>query len=186
MLHFYPGADISKKIMAETLAEMELTERNKSFLFDGGIYEPLLQLVEEGDSECKKIAIKVLSNLSTLPRNCHKMIREGAIGVFLPLLYHTPALSFRDHVSHLIMNLAIAASSPEAGDELVPLLESDDDIYRLVTFISVNTPRVQRNLLQTFLSICQHPSARNIRTKLRQVPFLSSVLFFFSQYFVDM
>lgn len=63
------GSNISKKTMAETLAEVDLMDHMKSTLFDAGVDRPLLCLITEGDYECQQTAVKALSNLSTLPHN---------------------------------------------------------------------------------------------------------------------
>lgn len=163
------GSNISKKTMAETLAEVDLMDHMKSTLFDDGVDRPLFSLITEGDYECKQKAVKALSNLSTVPHNGLKLIKDGAMTMFLPLLYDPSAVNIRDHVANIIMNLAFAASSAEAGDVLFPLLDSDDELLKLVTFVPVNTPKVQRSILQTVCALCRHPSATDMRTKLRQV-----------------
>ena len=165
------GSDVSKMIMATALADMELTDHSKAALFDDGVLQPLLHLISHGDTQVKQAAVKALKNLSSLPRNGMQMIREAAVAPLLSLLYlHTashPAL--REQVAATIMNLAISATSPEAGETPMMLLESDDDIFRLFCLISLTGPNVQESILRTFHAICQPPSARDMRAKLRQV-----------------
>lgn len=82
------GPEDVKLIMARTLAEMELTDHNKSSRFEDGVLGSLLQLVSHGDAEMKQVAVKALQNLSTLPKNGLQMIREGSVGPLLDLLCH--------------------------------------------------------------------------------------------------
>lgn len=86
--HLSSGPEDVKLIMARTLAEMELTDHNKSSRFEDGVLGSLLQLVSHGDTEMKQVAVKALQNLSTLPKNGLQMIREGAVGPLLDLLCH--------------------------------------------------------------------------------------------------
>ncbi|RWR86599.1 U-box domain-containing protein 44-like protein isoform X1 [Cinnamomum micranthum f. kanehirae] len=164
------GSDVSKMIMATALA-MELTDHSKAALFDDGVLQPLLHLISHGDTQVKQAAVTALKNLSSLPRNGLQMIREAAVAPLLSLLYlhiaSYPAL--REQVAATIMNLAISATSPEAGETPMMLLESDDDIFRLFCLISLTGPNVQESILRTFHAICQPPSAREMRTKLRQL-----------------
>ncbi|XP_058104884.1 U-box domain-containing protein 44-like [Magnolia sinica] len=163
------GSNASKMIMAKALSEMELTDHSKATLFDDGVLEPLLQLIFEGDAEVKQVAVKALQNLSSLPRNGLLMIRKGAVGQLLSLLhYFTSSQTLREQVAATIMNLAMSATSPEAGETPVTLLESDDDIYKLFSLISLTGPDVQRSILRTFHAMCQQPSATDMRAKLRQ------------------
>lgn len=158
-------------IMATALADMELTDHSKAALFDDGVLKPLLQLVSHGDAEVKQVAVKSLQNLSSLPQNGLQMIREGALPPLLNLLYLHQASSpiLREQVAATIMNLAISATLPGASETPLAFLESDDDIFRLFCLISLTGPNVQESILRTFHAICQPPSARDMRAKLRQV-----------------
>ncbi|KAA8520777.1 hypothetical protein F0562_014951 [Nyssa sinensis] len=62
------GPDDVKMTMATTLAEMELTDHNKFSLLEDGVLASLLHLVSHDDIEMKKVAVKALHNLSSLPR----------------------------------------------------------------------------------------------------------------------
>lgn len=66
--------------MATTLAEMELTDHHKASLLEGNVLGPLLHLVSRGDIQMKKVAVKALRNLSSVPQNGLQMIKEGAVG----------------------------------------------------------------------------------------------------------
>ena len=50
-------------IMVETLAEIDLIDRNKLSLFTDGTLEPLLWFLANDDLEVKKVAVKALQNL---------------------------------------------------------------------------------------------------------------------------
>ncbi|KAF8379970.1 hypothetical protein HHK36_027436 [Tetracentron sinense] len=164
------GTENVKIIMAKTLAEMELTDHIKSSLFENGVLGPLLHLVSHGDAEMKKVAVKALQNLSSLPRNGLQMIREGAVGLLLDLLYRhsSSSPSLREQVAATIMHLAISTTAQEADQTPLTLLESDEDIFRLFSLINLTGPDVQQSILMTFHAMCQSPSGRDIRTKLRQ------------------
>lgn len=54
-----------KLIMAKTLAEMELTDLNKSSLLDDGALGSLRHLISHGSTEMKQVAVKALQNLSS-------------------------------------------------------------------------------------------------------------------------
>lgn len=157
--------------MATALADMELTDHSKAALFDDGVLKPLLQLVSHGNAEVKQVSVKALQNLSSLPQNGLQMIREAAVPPLLNLLYLHQASSpiLREQVAATIMNLAISATSPGAGETPLAFLESDDDIFKLFSLVSLTGPGVQQSILRAFHAICQPPSAIDMRAKLRQV-----------------
>ncbi|XP_077245642.1 U-box domain-containing protein 44-like isoform X2 [Tasmannia lanceolata] len=164
------SSDGSKMSMVIALAEMELTEHNKSSLFDDGVLDPLLHMISHGNVEVQQAAVKVLHNLSSLPRNGLQMIRDGALVPLLSFLYHHnasyPVLG--QEAALTIMNLAVSASSPEADGIPVPLLQSDEDIFRLFSLITLTGSNVQQSILQTFHAMCKIPSATDMRAKLIQ------------------
>ncbi|XP_077248495.1 U-box domain-containing protein 44-like isoform X2 [Tasmannia lanceolata] len=164
------SSDESKINMVTALAEMDLTDHRKSSLFDDGVLEPLLHLTSHVNVEVNQAAVKALHNLSSLPRNGLKMIREGAVCPLLRLLYLHNASSpiLRQEVAATIMNLAVSASSPEADGTPVQLLQSDEDIFRLVSLVTLTGPDVQQSILQTFHAMCQIPSPTDMRAKLIQ------------------
>lgn len=162
-------ADI-KMIMATSLAEMELTDHCKSSLFEGGVLDSLLQLILQGDNQTKEVAVKVLRNLSSLPRNGWQMIRQGSVSTFLNLLYHpTSSPSLREQAAATIMHLAISTTSQTSGGTPVSLFESDEEISALFSSINLTVPAVQQSILRSFHAVCQSPSAANVKAKLNQI-----------------
>jgi len=157
-------------IMANTLAEMELTDHNKESLLDGGVLAPLLHLFLHNDLQVKTVATKALKNLSSLNRNGLEMIRQGAVRPLLDLLYHHSihTSSLWEDVAAIIMQLAGSTISQDVQTPVL-LLDSDDDVFNLFPLISVTQPGVQQNIIQTFYALCQSPSSSNIKTKLNEV-----------------
>ncbi|XP_059651196.1 U-box domain-containing protein 44-like [Cornus florida] len=162
------GQDDIKMIMASTLAEMELTDHNKSSLLEDGVLGSLLDLLSHDDIEMKKVVVKALQNLSSLPKNGRKMIRDGAAGPLLDLLYRHTSSPLREQVAATIMHLAISTVTRDSNEPQVLLLESDDDIYRLFSLINLTGPTVQQSILRAFHAMCLSPSATIIKTKLAQ------------------
>lgn len=161
--------------MAKTLGEMELTDHNKSSLFEEGVLDSLLSLLSHGEIEVKQEGVKALLNLSSLPKNGQEMIRQGVMRPLLDMLYrHTSSQSLREFVAATITKLAFSASS----ETCVSLLDADEDIYGLFSQVNLNGPAVQKSILQAFCAMCKSPSAASIKTKLAQVsPFRKEVVF---------
>ncbi|KAI4328950.1 hypothetical protein L6164_021260 [Bauhinia variegata] len=161
------GPDDVKMTMATTLAEMELTDHNKESLFEGGVLGPLLQLVSHVDVQVKIIAARALQNLSSLKKNAIEMIQQAAERPLLDLLFHNglPSSSLREHVAAIIMQLAVSTISQD-GEKPVFLLESDEDVFKLFSLVSISGPDLERYILQTFYALCQSPSSSYIRAKL--------------------
>ncbi|CAK9137215.1 unnamed protein product [Ilex paraguariensis] len=163
------GPEDVKMKMATTLAEMELTDHNKSSLFENGILGPLIELVSCDDIEMKTVAVKALQNLSSLPKNGQQMIRQGAVVPLLDLLYrHTSSPKLREHVAATIAHLAISTVSPDSHETRVSMLETDEEICRLFSLINLTGPSIQENILCAFFALCQSPSATNVKAKLTQ------------------
>ncbi|KAF6153681.1 hypothetical protein GIB67_000914 [Kingdonia uniflora] len=164
------GTEETKLIMATTLAEMQLTDDNKSLLFENGVLKPLLHLVCHSDTELKKVAIRALQKLSSLPQNGLQMIKEGAVPPLLKLLYHHSSSStcLREQAAGTLMNIALSTSLSDAVELQVSLLEDDEDIFNLFSLINLTGPEVQQSILRTFHAMCQSSSAADIRSKLRQ------------------
>ncbi|XP_031283456.1 U-box domain-containing protein 44-like [Pistacia vera] len=164
------GPEDVKMLMATTLAEMELTDHHKTSLLEGEVLGPLLQLVSHGDIQMKKGAVRALRNLSSVPKNGLKMIKEGAVGPLLDLLlrHSSSSSSLREHAAATIMHLAVSTMSQESSQTPVSLLESNEDTFMLFSLINLTGPDVQQRILQTFNALCQSPSARNIKTMLIQ------------------
>jgi hypothetical protein len=158
-------------MMASTLAELELTDHNKASLFEGGALGPLLHLVSCGDVRMKKVAVKALQNLSSLPANGLQMIKEGAVQPLLGLLFQhiSSSSSLCELAAATIMHLALSTVSQESSPTPISLLESDNDTFRLFSLINLTGSNVQQNILRAFHALCQSPSALNIKTKLTEV-----------------
>ncbi|KAJ0964075.1 hypothetical protein J5N97_029197 [Dioscorea zingiberensis] len=167
--HLDSGSDDVKKIMVSTLAEMELTDHSKATLFKEGALQPLLKLISHTDADLKGTSIKALQNLSSLPQNALQIVREGAVRPFLDLLHHHISSSpgLREQVAAIIMNIAVSAKDLESNENFV-LLETDDDIFWLVSLISLTGPNIQKRILQTFCALCELPTGKTVKAKLRQ------------------
>ncbi|KAG5558892.1 hypothetical protein RHGRI_008741 [Rhododendron griersonianum] len=165
------GTESVKMMMAKTLSEVELTDHSKLSLFKDGAKGPLLQLLSHDDIEMKKVSVKALQNLSTIPQNGLQMIREGAVGQLFELLYchRLSSTSLREQVAATIMHLARSTTAPEADQMKASIFDSEEDIFKLFSLISLTGPQVQQSILQTFIAMCQSSSGFEIRTTLRQI-----------------
>lgn len=164
---FTGPADV-KTIMAKCLAEMELTDRYKLSLFEGGALDSLLQMISEGDDQIKEVGVKALRNLSSIPVNGWQMIRQGSVSTFLNLLYHSTSQSLREQIAATVMHLALSTTSQPSGGTQLSLFECDEEIIKLFSFINLTVPAVQRNILRSFYALCQSPSATTVKAKLNQ------------------
>nr|XP_023912114.1 U-box domain-containing protein 44-like isoform X2 [Quercus suber] len=176
--HFKPllqllssGRENVRLIMAETFSEIELTDHYKLSIVKDGALSPLLQMLSHGELEMKKVAVKALLQLSDLPQNGLQMIKEGAVGPLFELLYRHSLSSppLREQVAATIMHLAISTTLQEADQEQILLLESEEDIFKLFSLVSLTGPDIQRSILHTFQALCHSPNGLDIRTKLRQL-----------------
>lgn len=163
------------------MAGMELTDRNKEAVVEGGALGPLLDLVSTGDLEARRAALSALRNLSTVLNNGLRMIRGGAARPLLDILFHgnIEHSSLNEIVATTVMNLAAAASAASRDSRHTPVafLESDDDIRKLFDLVSLRGPDVQQSVLQTFHILSQ--SSSTLKAKLIEVkdlPSFSSVL----------
>lgn len=165
------GPEDVKMLMSTTLAEMELTDHHKASLLEGEVLGPLLRLVSDGDIQMKKEAVRALRNLSSVPKNGLKMIKEGAVGPLLDLLFRhsSSSSSLREQAAATIMHLAESTMFQESSQTSVSLLESKEDTFMLFSLINLTGPDVKQMILRTFNALCQSPSARNIKTMLIQV-----------------
>ncbi|PIA34850.1 hypothetical protein AQUCO_03700253v1 [Aquilegia coerulea] len=165
------GPEDVKLIMAATVAELELTDHNKTALVEEGVLEPLLYLLSQSNACMKKVAVKALQNLSSVPQNAFQMIRKGVVVPLLDLLcrHSLTAPSLKEEAAATIMNLSLSTTVHEVGQVQLSLLENDDDIFRLFSLINMTGPHVQQTILRTFNALCQPPSATDMRSKLRQV-----------------
>ncbi|KAL7183530.1 hypothetical protein ACSBR2_025848 [Camellia fascicularis] len=172
LLHFLSsGTESVKMMMAKTLSEVELTDHSKLSLFKDGVQGPLMQLLSHGDIEMKKVSVKALQNLSSIPQNGQQMIREGAVGPLFELLYchRLSSSSFRKQVAATIVHLAISNTSPEEDEMQVSIFESEEDVFKLFSLVSLTGLDVQESILRIFIVTCQSSSGFEIRTALRQI-----------------
>ncbi|KAI3444376.1 hypothetical protein Pfo_001041 [Paulownia fortunei] len=152
------GSDHVKMTMAKTLGEMELTDHNKSSLVEVGVLDLLLVLVSHDVVEMK-----------ILKKNGQEIIKKGAVRPLLDILYRqTSSQRLRELVAATIVHLALS-TIPE-GSDLVPvlMLESDDDISELFSFINLTGPALQQNILRAFHAMCLSSSAAIVKSKLRE------------------
>lgn len=160
-----------KIVMAESLLEIALTDQNKLSLVKDGALQPLLQLLLNDDVEIKKVAVKALVQLSSLPENGLQMIREGVGKPLLELLYRhslqSPTLC--EQVVATIMHLAISTTHQQAIAEQVSFLDSEEDIFKFFSLISLTEPEIQNKILNAFQALCHSFSGFSIRRRLRQV-----------------
>ncbi|XWS38019.1 hypothetical protein CRYUN_Cryun19dG0094600 [Craigia yunnanensis] len=165
------GPDNVRLLMAKTLSEIELTDHHKLSLFKDGALGSLLQLLSHDNLGMKTVAVSALQNLSNLPHNGLQMIKEGALGPLFEILYcHSlSSTSLREQVAVVILHLAKSTNTQEADHEQISLLESDEDIFKLFSLISLTGPDIQRNILQAFCAMCRSSSGLDIRAKLRQL-----------------
>lgn len=169
-MHLITGPDDIKLIMATTLGEMELTDHNKSSLFEEGVLDSLLRLISHHETKMKFAAVKALLNLSSLPRNGLEMIRQGAVRQLLNMLYHHAyTRNLGEVVAATIMNLAISTANQGSSGTPVSLLDCDEDIDGLFSLIKLVEPTMQQSILCTFCAMCQSPSAGSVKAKLAQV-----------------
>lgn len=168
---FNSGPEDVKVVMASNLADMELTDHNKESLLKGGVLGPLLDMVSHGDVPIKMGAVRALRNLSSLPKNGLQMIRAGAERPLLDLLFdHSSSTSsLHAHSAATLMHLARSVVFQESSQTPASLLESDEDISKLLYLINLTGPDVQHSIILTFHTLCQSSSAINIKTKLIEV-----------------
>ncbi|OIT21330.1 PREDICTED: U-box domain-containing protein 44-like [Nicotiana attenuata] len=160
------GCSDVKLRMAKTLGEMELTDHNKSCLFEEGVLHSLLSLLSHGEIEEKQAGVKALLNLSSLPKNGQEMIRQGVMRPLLDTLYrHSSSQSLRELVAATITSLAFSSANSETQ---VSLLDADEDIFELFSVVNLSGPAVQQSILQAFYAMCKSPFAASVKAKLAQ------------------
>ena len=173
----FSGPEYLKMKMVKALAEMELTDHSKETLFKEGALQPLLQMLSLSDADGKRMAIKAIQKLSSFGPNGLQIIRDGAISPLLDLLFQAiPASSnLRDQVAATILNITVSAAALQTNEAL-SILKSDAEISRLFSLVMLTGPTIQQSILGTFYALCQLPSAKDMRTKLRQVTICPSHL----------
>ncbi|CAJ1974430.1 unnamed protein product [Sphenostylis stenocarpa] len=165
------GPENMKRVMTETLSEISLTDQNKLSLVKDGALQPLLQLLLNDDVEIKKVSAKALLQLSNLPENGLQMIKEGVAQPLLELLYchclQSPTLL--EQVVTTIMHLAKSTTHQQAEADQISFLDSEEDIYKFFSLISLTAPEIQNRILQAFQALCQSFYGFRIRKRLRQI-----------------
>lgn len=165
----FEGPVAIQVIMAETLADLELTDHDKQCLSRDGALKPLLQMLQLDNTEVKSVAVRALENLSGVATNGLQLIKGGAKTPLFELLFCHALSKLRQHVAKTIMHLAMSAASPEASEEQIRLLETEEEVYRLFSLISYTGPDTQETILLTFHALCKSPSGFDIRRDLRQI-----------------
>ncbi|MED6163003.1 hypothetical protein PIB30_075824 [Stylosanthes scabra] len=171
LLNLLTGSENMKILMAETMSEIELTDQNKLYLVKDGAVRPLLQLLLKNDVEIKKVVVKCLLKLSSLSENGLLMIKKGVTRPLLELLYshslQSPAL--QELIVATIMHLALSTTHQQAEEERVSLLDSEEEVYKFFSLVSLTEVNVQSMILKAFQALCQSLSGFTIRMWLRQI-----------------
>ncbi|GJS20905.1 U-box domain-containing protein 44-like protein [Tanacetum coccineum] len=165
------GSESVQQMMAETLAELEMTDHGKVMVCTTGTLESLVAMLSHIDIHMKTAAILALEKLSSVPENRVKIIKHGASEILFGILFRD-SLSIPTLVEKVvgtIMNLALSLNLCESDHGEVPFLESEEDVFKLFSLISLNGPNVQQNVLRTFIAACQSSSGLNIRNTLRKI-----------------
>lgn len=165
------GPESVQKVMAKTLSEVEMTDYSKLSLCKDGALVPLLRMLSHSDIEMKKVAIAALQNLSSVQQNALQMIKEGAVGPLFEILFrHSLSLPcLVEQVVSTIMHLALSTTEQGLNQEKIAFLESEEDVFKFFSLISLMAPEVQENVLRTFHAMCQSPTGLDIRTTLRKL-----------------
>lgn len=160
--------------MAKALSDVQLSDQSKLCLLRGGALNPLLKFLGHGDMKMKMVAIEALLNLSTVAQNGLMMIKEGAVEPLFELLFCdavSPLLC--EKVASILMHLSLSRIGEDAGNGYIPFLESQEQIFKLFSLVSLCSSEAQQSILRTFYAMCQCPvSGYNVRTRLRKVCFI--------------
>ncbi|WVZ19296.1 hypothetical protein V8G54_006618 [Vigna mungo] len=171
LLKLSTGPENVKRVMAETLSEITLIDQNKLSLVKDGALQPLLQLLLNDDLEIKKVSVKALLQLSSMPENCLQMIKEGVAQPLLELLYchslQSPTLL--EQVVATIMHLAMSTTHQQAEAEQLSFLDSDEDVYKFFSLISLTDHEIQNKILKALQALSQSFYGFRIRKRLRQI-----------------
>ncbi|GFY84045.1 hypothetical protein Acr_03g0008190 [Actinidia rufa] len=99
------------------------------------------------------------------------MIKEGAVGKLFELMYchGLSSMSLHEQVAATIMHLTISTTSPEADQMQVSIFESEEDVVKLFSLISLTGPDAQQSIIQTFIAMCQSSYGFEIRTTFKTV-----------------
>ncbi|KAI3783842.1 hypothetical protein L1987_42930 [Smallanthus sonchifolius] len=165
------GSESVQRLMVETLSELEMTDHGKLMVCENGTIELLVTILSHNDIDMKKAAILALEKLSGVPQNGLEIIKQNATEILLGILFRE-SLSIPSLVEKIVatvMNLALSLPSQESDHREILFLESEEDVFKFFSLISLNGPNVQQSVLRTFLAVCQSPSGLNIRNTLRKI-----------------
>ncbi|KAL8253186.1 hypothetical protein R6Q59_036879 [Mikania micrantha] len=165
------GPESVQRLMVETLSELEMTDHGKLLVCENGTVELLVTMLSHNDIDMRKAAILALEKLSGVPQNGLKIIKQNATEILLIILFRESLSnpSLVEKIVATVMNLALSLTSLEADHNEKLFFESEEDVFKLFSLISLNGPNVQQNVLKTFLAVCQSPSGLNIRKILRKI-----------------
>nr|GMC58187.1 U-box domain-containing protein 44-like [Ipomoea batatas] len=157
--------------MAKALTDAQLSDQSKLSLLRGGALNPLLKFFCHSDMEKKVVAIEALLNLSTVAENGLMMIKEGAVEPLFELLFCDAASPLLcEKVAAILMHLSLSRIGEDGNNGYVPFLESQEQIFKLFSLVSLSGSEVQQSILHTFCAMCQSPvSGYNVRTRLRKI-----------------
>ncbi|KAJ0796412.1 putative U box domain, armadillo-like helical, Zinc finger, RING/FYVE/PHD-type [Helianthus annuus] len=165
------GSESVQRLMVETLSELEMTDHGKLMVCENGTVELLVTMLSHDDIDMRKAAILALEKLSGVPQNGLKIIKQNATEILLGILFRE-SLSIPSLVEKIVatvMNLALSLTSQDADHPEILFLETEEEVYKLFSLISLHGPNVQQYVLRTFLAVCQSSSGLNIRKILRKI-----------------
>lgn len=165
------GSESTQLMMANTLSDIELSDLSKVWFFENGALEPLLKLLLHTEMQMKSAAAKALRNLSSVKQNGLQMFKEGALDPLLKLLFcHTLSCpSLREDIAVTIMHLAISTTTQKVDQVQEKFLNSEEEIFKLFSLISLSGTEIQHSLLCTFHALCISDAGFSLRTQLRQI-----------------
>nr|GMC62907.1 U-box domain-containing protein 44-like [Ipomoea batatas] len=144
--------------MAKALTDAQLSDQSKLNLLRGGALNPLLKFFCHSDMEKKVVAIEALLNLSTVAENGLMMIKEGAVEPLFELLFCDAASPLLcEKVAAILMHLSLSRIGEDGNNGYVPFLESQEQIFKLFSLVSLSGSEVQQSILHTFCAMCQSP-----------------------------
>ncbi|XP_065868378.1 U-box domain-containing protein 44-like [Euphorbia lathyris] len=154
------GTDMSKILMATSIARMELTDLSRASLGEGGAVEPLVKMFKTGKLESKLSALNALHNLSKLTSNIQLLISAGIVVPLLQLLFSVTSvlMTLREPASAILARIAQSES----------ILVNQDVAQQMLSLLNLSSPVIQFHLLQALNSIASHSKASRVRKKMKQ------------------
>ncbi|XP_068649959.1 U-box domain-containing protein 44-like isoform X2 [Aristolochia californica] len=150
-------------------------------------FKPLLERLSSESDNMKKIMAAALADIELTDIGKSTLVDEGILGSLLSLISDGDAevrrsasssQTERELVAATIMHISMSAQMLESDDVFGQVLDSED-IMKLLSLVNMTGPGVQRSILRTFHALCKHPSAIEMRIKLRQcssVPLLVQLI----------